>query len=174
MNHEERRVSDKKMIMKILDMERTCFVALHDEPYPYVVPMNFGYVWEDQLIFYLHMAVRGHRIDLIRQNPNVAVAVGVFLDRVGHRPYRNEPHDYRSVMAYGTASVITPDMEDEFLKGLSALCVHTDRPKVTKMTRQMREDMLILKITADFVSGKSQYPISSLEEVEMPGLEQSC
>ena len=65
-------------------------------------------------------------------------------------------------------------MEDEFLKGLSALCVHTDRPKVTKMTRQMREDMLILKITADFVSGKSQYPISSLEEVEMPGLEQSC
>ena len=171
MNHEERRITDKEMLMKILDMEINCFVGLHDEPYPYVVPMSYGYIWEDRLVFYMHMAVRGHRFELIRQNPKVAVSVGVFLDRVGHKSYRNEPHDYRGVMAYGTAAIITPDQEEEFLKGLSALCLHTGRPAVKKMTRQMREEMLILKITTDFVTGKSQYPIAAIEEVEMPGLE---
>ena len=170
MNHEERRISDKQMLMKILDMERTCFVALHDDPYPYVVPMNYGWVWEDQLIFYMHMAVSGHRIELIRRNPKVAVAVGIFLDRAGYRPYRSESHDYRSVMAYGTASILTPDSEEEFLRGISVLCRHTGRPEVKKLTKQMREKMLILKITADYVSGKSQYPVSSPEEVEMPPL----
>ena len=67
MHREKVRVSDKKMLCAILDMQETCCVALHDEPYPYIVPMNFGYEWEDQLIFYFHMAIEGHRIEQIKK-----------------------------------------------------------------------------------------------------------
>ena len=43
MHREEVRVSDKEMLKAILDRCHTVVVGLHDEPYPYVVPMNYGY-----------------------------------------------------------------------------------------------------------------------------------
>ena len=168
MHREKVRVSDKEMLCAILDLEESCSVALHDEPYPYVVPMNYGYTWDDKLIFYFHMAIEGHRIELIKKKPLVAVSVSSFLDRVGHPSYRNETHDYRSVTAYGKAEIITPEQEEEYLHGMSVLCLHTGRPAVKRITTEMRNQLFLLKITADIVTGKAQYPISTVEEVSMP------
>ena len=173
MHREKVRIRDKEMLKRILDLEECCCVALHDEPYPYIVPMNYGYTWDDQLVFYFHMAIQGHRIDLIRKNPLVAVSVSSFLDRVGNSPYRNETHDYRSVTAYGKAQIITPQQEKEYLHGLSVLNMHTGRPPVKQITSVMRERLYVLKITADIVTGKAQYPISSPQEVPMPPVKPS-
>lgn len=87
MHREKVCVSDKEMLYSILDREEICSVALHDEPYPYVMPMNYGYTWDDKLIFYFHMAIEGHRIELIKKNPLVAVSVFSFWGRVGHSSY---------------------------------------------------------------------------------------
>ena len=168
MHREKVRVSDKKMLCAILDMQETCCVALHDKPYPYIVPMNFGYEWEEQLTFYFHMAIEGHRIEQIKQNPHVAVSVWSFLDRVGYDSYRKETHDYRSVTAYGTAEIITPEQEEEYIHGLSVLCMHTGRPAIKGITTEMINRLFVLKITADIVTGKAQYPISTVEEVPIP------
>ena len=45
MNHENRRITNPEIIKAILDKNIVCVVAMQDEPYPYVVPMNYGYVW---------------------------------------------------------------------------------------------------------------------------------
>lgn len=168
MHREKVRVRDKQMLCRILDLEERCCVALHDEPYPYVVPMNYGYTWEDKLTFYFHMAVDGHRIELIKRDPLVAVSVSSFLDRVGCAPYRNETHDYRSVTAYGRAEIISPSEEQEYLHGFSVLNVHTGRPPVKRVTTEMRNRLLVLKVTCDIVTGKAQYPIATADQVPMP------
>ena len=168
MHKEARRISDKEMLCAVLDLSRYCVVALHDEPYPYVVPMNFGYVWEEKLVVYFHMAIEGHRIELIKKNPNVSINVCSFLDRRGFAPFRKENHDYRSVSIFGKAEIILPDNEEEFLKGMSALNVHNDRPPATEMIPIFKNRLFVLKVTADIVTGKAQYPISTLEEVAMP------
>lgn len=90
------------------------------------------------------------------------------MDRVGHPSYRNETHDYRSVTAYGKAEIITPEEEEEYLHGMSVLYLHTGRPAVKRITTEMRNRLFLLKITADIVTGKAQYPISTVEEVPMP------
>ena len=87
MHREKVCVSDKEMLCSILDRKEIYSVALHDEPYPYVMPMNYGYTWDDKLIFYFHMAIEGHRIELIKKKPLVAVSVSSFLGRVGHSSY---------------------------------------------------------------------------------------
>jgi nitroimidazol reductase NimA-like FMN-containing flavoprotein (pyridoxamine 5'-phosphate oxidase superfamily) len=169
MYHEDRRITDPKILQKILDLNRSCCVALHDEPYPYIVPMNYGYIWNDKLIFYLHMAKDGHRVSLIKKNPHVSLNVFLFLDRAGHARYRGESHDYRSVTAYGIAEIVSPyDDEKEFLSGLSILCAHTGRPEIKKITGSMYEKLLVLKIPVGIVTGKAQYPIKSPDEVPIP------
>ena len=176
MYHEDRRIKDPTIIHSILGMSEVCTVAIHDEPWPYIVPMNYGYEWDEdgKLIIWLHMAVRGHRIDLISQDPHVAVNVNVFMDRVGHKAYRNESHDYRSVSVFGKAEIIMPDREEEDLHGLECLCKNTGRYRgPLKMTDDWRNRLRILKVTADEVTAKAQYPISTEEEAAMPPLEQT-
>lgn len=170
MHREKVRVMDKDMLCAILDMQETCCVALHDEPYPYIVPMNFGYEWDDKLIFYFHMAIEGHRIELIKKNPKVAISVWTFLDRVGTDNYRNETHDYRSVTAFGTAEIITVDEEDAYIHGMSVLCQHTGRPAIQKISTEMRNRLFILKVTCDYASGKTQYVIDSVEDIAIPAI----
>lgn len=172
MHREEVRVSDKELLKGIMDLTSVCCVGFQDEPYPYIVPMNYGYVWEDKLIFYFHMAKEGHRLELLKKDPHVCVNVPVFLDRVGKKSYRKETHDYRSVTAYGTGEILDPrEDEEEYKYGFSLLCTHTGRPPVRKITAEMCQRLYILKITADIVTGKSQYPIETLDEVKMPPLQ---
>ena len=169
MYHEPRRVTDRAMLCDMLDLSCCCTLALHDEPWPYIVPMNFGYEWEegsDTPTFYLHMATRGHRLSLIEKDPHVALNVSVFYDRHGKKAYRNENHDYRSVNAFGIISEITN--EEEAIHALGRICVQSGRPNIVRIPSGERVRMRLFKVEADIVTGKAQYPISTREEVPMP------
>lgn len=173
MHREEVRVSEKELLKGILDLTSVCCVGFQDEPFPYIVPMNYGYVWEDKLTFYFHMAKEGHRLELLKRDPHVCVNVPVFLDRVGKKSYRNETHDYRSVTAFGTAEILDPaEQEEEYRYGFSLLCTHTGRPPIRKITAEMYRRLYILKITAEVVTGKAQYPIHSADEISIPPLQE--
>ena len=49
--NKKRRVTDKATICAMLDEMDTINLGMYDEPFPYVVPLNFGYEWNDELIF---------------------------------------------------------------------------------------------------------------------------
>ena len=39
---------------------------------PHIVPLNYGYTMEDgRLTLYMHSAVKGNKLELLRQNPNI-------------------------------------------------------------------------------------------------------
>lgn len=168
MHREKVRIRDKEIIASILKRCHVAVVAMQDEPYPYAVPMNYGFEWEEHLAFYLHMALEGHRIDLIRKDPKVALSVYEWKDRVGYKSYRGETHDYRSVNVFGTAEIITADHAEEYLKGINLLQTCNSRKPVARITQEMKNRLYVLKITADVITAKSQYPIEQEAEIQMP------
>lgn len=169
MSHEDRRITEPEYIKAILERNSVCTVAMQDTPYPYLVPMNYGYVWEETLVLYMHMMDRGHRLELLKENPHVACNIHLFLDRFGKKRYRSEGHDYRSVTVFGRAEVITAKEPEEFLKGLNALCRNAKHTLLRRVPRN--DNLLVLKVTADVVTAKAQYPVRELAEVEMPPLD---
>ena len=68
MRQRKRQVTDKATICAMLDAMDTIHVAMHDEPFPYIVPLNFGYHWEDKLTFYFHCAHEGYKLELLHRN----------------------------------------------------------------------------------------------------------
>lgn len=169
MHREKARVTDKEMIRAMLERCHVAVVCMNDDPYPYAVPMNYGFVWEDdQPVFYFHMAIEGHRINLIRENPNVMLCIYEWLDRQGYQLYRKENHDYRSVNVFGKAEIITIENEEEYIRGMSLLQTCNFRAPVKRITQQMKDRLFVMKVTADIVTAKSQYPISHVDEVPIP------
>ena len=72
MTKRERQITDQAQILHILDTAKVLHLGLCVNNEPYVVPMNYGYIEEKgKLVLYLHSAVQGKKLDMIRANPNV-------------------------------------------------------------------------------------------------------
>lgn len=166
MRHEDRHVRDKELILAMLEQCPVCTLAMYDETYPYQVPLNFGYAWEDKLTIYVHMASKGYKLDLLKKNPHVCLNAFGFVDRSHWGKYRNERQDYRSVTVFGKVEFITKDQSEEFVKALNLLQDHYKREHISKAPDTDR--LLVAKITADAVTAKSNYPIHGMDEVYMP------
>ena len=107
MTKRERQITDEARIAKILDTAKVLRLGLAVDNEPYVVPMNYGYKKENgKLVLYLHSAVQGKKLDMIRANPRVFFELDCDL-----APFEGEKPcqyglAYSSVMGRGKASIV--------------------------------------------------------------------
>ena len=107
MTKRERQITDETQIRNILDTGKVLHLGLAVDNEPYVVPMNYGYTMEDgKLTLYLHSAVRGKKLDMIRANSKVFFEID--CDRMpfeGRVPCQYGMV-YSSIMGRGTATLV--------------------------------------------------------------------
>jgi len=141
----EREVTDLNEIVGILDKAKIAHIGMIDEGMPYVVPMNYGYIMENEkLIFNVHGAKVGRKIDAIKNNPNVFVEIDTDI-----LPFEGEMAcqygiSYSSVMGEGFAEIVE-DVEEK-KRGLSIL-MKTQTGKDFKFTEKMVNIVSVIKIT---------------------------
>ena len=112
MTKRERQITDEAQIKYILDTAKVLHLGLAVDNEPYVVPMNYGYTMEDgKLVLYMHSALLGKKLDMMRANPKVffemecdlAPFEGVLPCQYGLV--------YSSVMGRGTARIVEDAQE---------------------------------------------------------------
>ncbi len=147
MKRKDREITDKTQIEDILKKGNLLNLGLIDENSPYVVPMNYGY--SDGKI-YLHCAREGHKIDLIRKNPNVCftVSIDVEVDLDVHCPTTY----YMSVAGSGEA--IIPDSEGVKVDALKRFMKHYNRACDEEFLRKAVEYTEIIVIDIKSMTGK--------------------
>ncbi|MBO5420374.1 MAG: pyridoxamine 5'-phosphate oxidase family protein [Clostridia bacterium] len=144
MTRRERQVTDINEILKILDNSKVLHLGLVDGDEPYVVPMNYGYTYEnDKLTIWLHCARQGRKLDVMRVNPKV-----FFEMEYGITPFEGEVAckygiTYSSLMGRGTAEIIE-DVETKKL-ALSAL-MKTQTGKDFQFEDRMAEVVGVVRI----------------------------
>ena len=113
MTKRERQITDEKQIRGILDTAKILHLGLAVDNEPYVVPMNYGYTMEDgNLVLYLHSAVRGKKLDMIRENPRVFFEMDCDLVPFEGKVPCQYGIAYSSLMGRGTARIVE-DVEEK-------------------------------------------------------------
>ena len=116
----EREVTDPGRICEILDKSMVLHLGMVDGDEPYVVPKNYGYTMEDdKLTVYLHGALWGRKLDIIRVNPKVFFSLECDVVPFDGDIACRYGTTYASVMGSGIAEIVT-DVEEK-KKGLSVL-----------------------------------------------------
>ena len=107
MTKRERQITDEAQILEILQKGKVLHLGLAVDNEPYVVPMNYGFTYEEgKLVMYLHSAVRGKKLDMIRKNPKVFFEICTDLQPFdGVKPCQYGLA-YSSVMGKGTATIV--------------------------------------------------------------------
>ena len=146
MTKRERQVTDPQQIREILDTAQVVHLGLCVDNEPYVVPMNYGYTMEEgKLTLYLHSAVRGKKLDMIRSNPKVFFEMD--CDR---KPFEgNLPCQYglsySSLMGRGTASIVE-DVEEK--KKAMSILMKTQTDKDFSFEDRLVSIVTVIRIDA--------------------------
>ena len=157
MTKRELQITDENQIRAILDEAKVLHLGLCVDNEPYVVPMNYGYTMEEgRLTFYLHGALRGKKLDMIRANPRVFVELD--CNRV---PFESDKPcqyglGYSSVMGRGTATVV--DDVEEKMKALTVL-MKTQTGKDFTFNEQLVSIVSVIRIdVAEFTAKHRPIP----------------
>ena len=120
MTKRELQITDENQIRHILDAAKVLHLGMAVDNEPYVVPMNYGYTMEDgKLVLYLHSALQGKKLDMMRENPKVFFEMDCDLVPFeGEKPCQYGL-GYSSVMGCGTACIVE-DVEEK-IKAMAAL-----------------------------------------------------
>jgi len=150
----DREVTDINEILKIVDKAKILHLGLFDTEYPYIVPLHYGYEYKDgNLIFYMHVAKEGYKLDLIRRNQNVCVELECDIELI---PGDDIPCKYgstfASVIGRGYAEILKD--EQEKIDGLKLLMMN-QTGREFEIDERMASTVEILKVTVHSFTAKS-------------------
>lgn len=120
MRKAEREIKDFNEIIDVLNRADTIRLGINGNPYPYVVPLSFGYEVNDgKITIYIHGAAEGFKHELLANDNHVCVEADIF-----HRYVKTEysvTTEYESIIGFGTAEIV---VDDEAAKGMDLLLAH--------------------------------------------------
>ncbi len=152
MTKRERQITDEHQIRAILDTAKVLHLGLAVDNEPYVVPMNYGCTWENgKMVLYLHSALQGKKLDMIRTNPRVFFEMDCDLTPFeGEKPCQYGLA-YSSVMGRGTARIVE-DMEEK-IRAMSVL-MKTQTGKDFSFNERLVSIVAVIRIDVEEYTAK--------------------
>ena len=158
MNHEMRRsdraVTDPAQIRAFLEHEQILRIGFYDAGEIYIVPVNYGFLWEnDRCTFYFHGAKAGRKYALALNNPEVGFEIDGAYELLPSETACRWSAKYQSVIGSGTLSVVTD--ADEKRIGLNAVMRQTSG-KSWEFTAQQVEAVAVFRLDVSDMTCKAK------------------
>ena len=152
MTKRERQITDPQQIIQILDGGKVLHLGLAVDNEPYVVPMNYGYTLENgKLVLYLHSALRGKKLDMLRKNPRVFFEIDWDLKPFEGKKPCQYGVAYSSVMGIGTARIV--EDAEEKIEAMSIL-MKTQTGKDFSFNEELVSIVAVIRIDVDEYTAK--------------------
>ena len=166
MRRADREVTDCEQIEGIVAACRIVHVGYADAEGLTIVPLNFGYEWQQDgdagtgdelagLTLYIHSASIGRKLDAIRAAGNaldVAFSMETDCEVIAGRTPCNWGEAFKSIVGNGTASII--DNLDEARQGLALLMKQQAGMEHVEFTNQQVHAVTVWKVEADYLTAK--------------------
>ncbi len=152
MRRRDREIETREEMLHVLDTCKVLHVAMQDEDGIYILPMNFGYIYEgEELVFYLHAALEGKKLDLLKVNPKVGFELDCDHELIEGRVACQYGYRYASIVGKGEAQIV--DDPQEKIQAMSVL-MKCQTGKDFEFNERLVSIVSVIKITAVEFSGK--------------------
>lgn len=152
MTRRELEVTDLGQIREILDASKILHLGLVDDGEPYVVPMNYGYTLEDgALTLYLHGALQGYKLDVIRKNPKCCFTMECSVVPFEGKAACQYGTSYYSLMGKGTAEILEDPREK--VEGLTVF-MKSQTGKDFELNERLVSIVSVIRIRASVYTAK--------------------
>lgn len=151
MRRKDREITDFNEIIEIIKKCDVCRIALNDEDFPYIVPLNFGLdVQGEQVFFYFHAAMEGKKLDLIAKDNRATFEMDCDHKFILYEERMSCTMGYASVIGHGTIETVKDEDKYEALK----ILMRQYHAEDFKFNTDMIKVTTVLKMTVTDMTGK--------------------
>jgi hypothetical protein len=154
MRKKDREIKGAKELEEILQEADVCRIAFAVDGMPYIVTMNFGFIWEDRLTLYFHCAKEGKKLELMKRNNTVCFEMDTNHEIVEADKACDWGMKYRSIVGLGLLESITD--EEEKHKGLDCIMDHYGFDGKKAYTDRAFNLTEVLRLTVTELRGKKK------------------
>lgn len=156
MRRSDREIKDITEIVEVMKRCEVCRLALNDDGYPYILPLNFGMEEQNgKIILYFHSALEGKKVELFEKDNRASFEMDCkhqlqYFEEKGYCTYA-----YESVIGKGKIEIL-PD--EEKLHALKVLMDHYHPGKNAYFGEAAIPRTLVYKLVVEEVKGKRKQP----------------
>ena len=156
MRRKDREITDINDKIAVIAKCNVCRLGLSDNNYPYVIPLNYGYTFENEkLSLYFHSAKEGKKIEIIQKNNNACFEVDCDGKLIEGEKACNYSYEFKSII--GTGKIIFLETSGEKTAGLNILMKHQTGKEIThNFTEDELSNICVYKMTVEEFTGKQK------------------
>lgn len=156
MRRTDREVRDINGVFDIVDRCNVVHLGMVDNGKPYVVALNFGYDREgDTLIMYLHCAMEGKKIEILRNKPDVYFQMDCVNEFIKGTSERSCSYCWRYDSVMGSGHVEFVDDIQEKTHALNRLIQHVGKTdEIFSFPPASFARTRVLRIRSNDITGK--------------------
>ena len=154
MRRKDKEIKDIDEKIAVLQKCKVCRLGLSENSLPYVVPLNYGYDFKDNILtLYFHGATEGKKIDIIKNNNLACFEVDCDTQLIEAEDPCNYSYAYKSIIGFGKIFFLENDSDKS--DGLNHIMKHqTDKDTVYNFSPEMLKNVAVYKMVVDEFTGK--------------------
>lgn len=151
MRRTDREVTKREDIIAIMEKCDVCRIALNNNNYPYILPLNFGMVVKEEKIeLYFHGALEGMKYDLIQKNNKASFEMDCEHRLVTEKEHGSCTMEYESVIGQGYIEILS---DDEKYEALCILMKHYHQEDFS-FNKAIMPQTKVFKLVVENITGK--------------------
>lgn len=151
MRRTDREVKNFDEMIEIMKKCDVCRLALNDDGYPYILPLNFGLKVEAQRVtLYFHGAVEGKKYELIGRDNRASFEMDCSHRLWSEREKGHCTMEYESIIGTGKLEIVS---EDEKMEALTIMTDHYHKEHFEFDTKAMPRTTA-MKLVVEKMTGK--------------------
>jgi nitroimidazol reductase NimA-like FMN-containing flavoprotein (pyridoxamine 5'-phosphate oxidase superfamily) len=152
MRRKDREVTDLSEIIEIMKNCDVCRLALNDDGFPYILPLNFGLsVNVDKITLYFHSALEGYKVGLIQKDNRASFEMDCKHELQYFEDKGYCTMAYESVIGKGHIRILP---EEEKLPALKLLMAHYHDGKDMPFSTAAIPRTLVYALEVESITGK--------------------
>ena len=154
MRRKDREVKEKLDLEEIIRQADVVRLAFFAPKAPYIVPLNFGYVWDETLKFYFHCAKEGRKLELMKTDNAVGFEIDIGHELLSGGVACEWGMNYKSIVGTGKMHELAD--EESKAKGLDSIMKHNGFEGSPSYSAQALGSVKVLCLEVDELSGKAR------------------
>lgn len=119
MRRKDREIKEFEEIVQVMKKCDVCRIALNDDGYPYILPLNFGMRAEgEQITLYFHGAGEGRKYELIKRDNRASFEMDCSHKLIADREACSCTMQYESVIGRGKIEIVPEEERYDAMRAL--------------------------------------------------------
>lgn len=155
MRRNDREITDKEAIELFIAEEQILRIAFYDHGDIYIVPVNYGYLYEnDKYSFYFHGAKAGRKYELSKSEPNVGFEIDGKYKLLEGETACDFSAAFQSVIGNGILHLVAEKEEKRL--GLNTIMKQTTKQANWNYQNEMLDAVAVFRLDVDKISCKAK------------------